>query len=441
MPRGGSVSATAICKGGIVERDLKCLWHPFRQAKTAPRPIHLDKAEGAYLYGNEGKKIFDGISSWWVNLHGHAHPHIAKRLMETMGDLDQVVFADFTHMPAVELAETLLRLLKMKTGRVFYTDNGSTAVETALKMAIQYWVNLNPTFAPCKILCYENGYHGDTFGAMSVAGTKTFNTPFLPYLFEVHVIPAPTKGKEEVSLASLKQFLDKGGAACFIFEPYLQASGGMILHSLEVLDEQLRICREAGVLTIADEVMTGFGRTGKLFACDNLKNKPDFYCLSKGLTNGLLPLGAVVCSEQIYQGFWSDRPNHALLHGHTFCGNALACAAALGSLELLVRDHCEEQRRMIEKKHKAFKTSCEGNPWLVRCEVAGTVMILEYRGENQGSYFASKAQWLSQYFMKHQIFVRPLGNTLYLMPPYCTTAEELDRIYACIEMSWRNYGR
>ncbi len=418
----------------LVQRDQRCVWHPYTQSSTANLPIPITRAKGAYLYDDQGRQYFDAISSWWIMAHGHAHPAIATRIAHQVQHLEQVVFADFTHIGAVELAERLLDLLHMPQGRVFYSDNGSTAVETALKMALQFWHQTSSKKARTKVICFEKAYHGDTFGAMSAAGRTSFNRAFWPYLFEVQTIPTPQIGNEERSINQLKHLLAADDVACFIFEPLLQGAAGMLTHSKEGLDTLLALCQQQHVLTIADEVMTGFGRTGPLFACDVLKAKPDITCLSKSLTGGFLPLGATVCSEEIFERFVSDNPHHTFLHGHTFCANALACAAALASLDLFVQPACAQQRWAIEQQHRVFQTQWQHHPRLVRCEVIGTILVVEYRDgpQTQAAYFSPLKERLKSYFLKHHIYVRPLGNVLYLMPPYCASSSDLAECYACI---------
>lgn len=421
----------------LIDTDKRCIWHPYTQAKTAPLPIPLHRASGAYLYSPDGTRYFDAISSWWVTTHGHSHPYIAEAIANQAKHFDQAVFADFTHAQGVLLAERLLSALNKSSGKVFYSDNGSTAVETALKMAIQYWFNKaksDHTHAKRKtIVCFENGYHGDTFGAMSSSGQTPFNTPFHPYLFSIETIPPPVADNADISLNRLKKLLKEGAVAAFIFEPVIQGAAGMKIHSAEILDTMLSLCREHGTLTIADEVMTGFGRTGPLFACNRFKTQPDITCLSKGLTGGFLPLGATVCTQEIYDAFYSDSLVHAFLHGHSYCGNPITCAAALASMDLYDKPDCLSKRQRIEKQHRVFVKTWGTHPSLKRCEVIGTILVLEYfSAGKEAGYFSSLKARLASHFLKQGIYVRPIGNVLYFMPPYCTEDHELDSIYAAI---------
>ena len=398
------------------------IWHPFTQMQTARTPIPIARGSGIYLYGEDGKRYLDGISSWWVNLHGHAHPYIVEKIKAQSDKLEHVIFADFTHAPAVELASRLMPLLPGDMAKLFYSDNGSTAVEVALKIALQYWYNqkINRT----KVVCFKNSYHGDTFGAMSAAGRNSFNQPFWKQLFDVESIDPPIKGQEEKSLQQLQVILDKGEVACFIFEPLILGSGGMIIYSGSMLERLIQCCHAHGVLTIADEVMTGFGRTGTLFACEQIQAKPDLICLSKGLTGGFLPLGATACTEKIFNAFLGSHFHQAFLHGHSYTGNPLACSSALASLDLLLEPSCFEQRAMIASSHQAF---CEAwHPRFKRCESIGTILALEYISE------ISIRDRLYDFFLSQGLLLRPLGNVVYVMPPYCIQKEELEWIYSQI---------
>lgn len=409
----------------LIEYVRDPIWHPFTQVQTARPPIPIVSAKGCYLYGEDGSRYLDAISSWWVNLHGHTHPYIVEKIKAQAEVLEHVIFADFTHAPAVELASRLLSLLPGKLSKVFYSDNGSTAVETALKMALQYWYNQK--IPKTKLVSFKNGYHGDTFGAMS-ASKNAFNRPFWKYLFDVVAIDPPLKGQEEISLAQLQSLLDQDDVACFIFEPLVLGSGGMVIYPPDGLNMLIACCRQHQVLTIADEVMTGFGRTGTYFAADQLSEHPDIICLSKGLTGGFLPLGVTACTEEIFNAFLSNDLSQALLHGHSYCANPIACSSALASLDLLLENHCSLQRQMIEACHQEFCNQWRLHPKLKRCEYLGTILALEYQVENP-SYFQPIRDRLYQFFLSKGILLRPLGNVLYILPPYCIQEDELKFIY------------
>lgn len=424
--------AKTVRTSSLLERDRAYVWHPFTRIGNESEPIPVVRAKGAYLHTEEGQAILDGASSWWVNLHGHTHPYIVEKIHAQAEILEHVLFAGCTHRPAVDLAEQLVQILPGKMGKIFYTDNGSTAVEAALKMALQYFYNKDCKTKRKKIICFSKGYHGDTFGAMSVSSKSEFTRPFWSHLFEVEYIDVPLKGKEEPLLLQLQAILRKETAACFIFEPLILGVGGMTIYPKEGLEPLIRACHEQGVITIADEVMTGFGRLGALFACDTLSEKPDMICLSKGLTGGFLPLGVTACKEFIYEAFASMDPTKAFLHGHTYTANPLACTAALASLDLLLTDECMQKREMIASSHEAFCRKWHIHPRFKRCESIGTILVVEYASDDSRSYFHSLRDELYNYFLEHNILIRPLGGVLYIMPPYCITTDELQYIYDVI---------
>lgn len=406
-------------------RDLSCIWHPFTQAETAPPSIPIVKGKGVYLYAESGKIYLDAISSWWVNLHGHAHPYIIEKILHQANELEHVLFAGFTHPQAIALAERLLSILPSGYSRVFYSDNGSTAVEVAIKMAFQIAGNRK------QILSFQEAYHGDTFGAMAAAGKTHYNRPFWPYLFSVHSIAPPLPGREAESWGSFEIAIDTGKIGAFIFEPLIQGAGGMRLYCGKTLARMIKTCQAKGIITIADEVMTGFGRTGPLFACNRLGVTPDLICLSKGITGGFLPLGATVAKELTFKAFLSPDATRAFLHGHSYTANPLACAAANANLDLLLQPECTAARAMIESEHRQFQQEWEKHPKLIRCDVLGTILAIEYRTKKT-SYYHPLRQRLVDFFQDNGILLRPLGNVLYLLPPYCIAREELKKIYSAI---------
>ncbi|MFY7815110.1 MAG: adenosylmethionine--8-amino-7-oxononanoate transaminase, partial [Chryseobacterium taeanense] len=334
----------------LSKRDKAVNWHPYTQMKTANDIIPIVRGKGIYLFDDEGKQYIDAVSSWWVTLHGHAHPYIAKRVSDQLHTLEQVIFAGFTHEPAVQLSENLLSLLPENQKKIFYSDNGSTAIEVALKMCIQY--AYNQKHKKTKILAFKNAYHGDTFGAMSVSGRSVWTQPFGEMLFEVVFIDVPTAE----NLDDLTTFIESISheTACFIYEPLVQGAAGMLMHKAEDLSELMKVCRKQKILMIQDEVFTGFGRTGKLFAADHLSEKPDIMCFSKGLTGGTMPMGITSCSQEIFDEFLSDDQYKTLFHGHSFTANPLACTAALASMELLLQPETLENIELIVEKHSAF---------------------------------------------------------------------------------------
>lgn len=420
-------------KPSLSERDLSVLWHPFTQMKTAAAPIAIVKGEGAKLWDDHGKVYIDAIASWWMNLHGHAHPKIAAALTTQAQTLEHVIFADFTHRPAVELAERLLDKLPDNQSRVFYSDNGSTAVEVALKMCFQYWHNIGqPKY---KIIAFEGAYHGDTFGAMSVGGRSAFSAPFAPFLFEVIFVAPPVSGTENQVLTDFQAILEqyKGEIAGFIFEPLVQGAGGMRMYAPEPLDALLSLCKAYKILTIADEVMTGFGRTGKFWATDYLTQKPDIYCLSKGLTGGTMALGATTCTAAIFDAFWSDDKLKTLFHGHSCTGNPLACSVGLASMDLMEAAETWDNIGRIMSMHEAFGRRLSVYPNVLNLRQQGVILAFELADKEDTSYFNNLRDRIWQFFIERGLLLRPLGNTIYILPPYCITNEELEAVYAGIE--------
>ncbi len=417
----------------FVERDLSCIWHPFTQAQTAPAPIAIVQGKGSYLYSDSGKEYLDAISSWWTNLHGHANPYIANKISRQAKQLEHVVFAGHTHPQAILFTERLLQLLPSDYCRIFYSDNGSTSVEMAIKMAFQVKGKGK------KLLSFQHAYHGDTFGAMSAAGESHYNQHFWPYLFQVHSILPPFMGREEESWTQFEKAIITEDIAAFIFEPWIQGAGGMLVHSKKWLCKMIERCHQEGIITIADEVMTGFGRTGPLFVCNTLTPTPDLLCLSKGITGGFLPLGATVAKQFIFDAFLSDDPSKAFLQGHSYTANPLACAAANASLDLLITAECSAARHRIESQHLHFQKKWIRHPKLRRCEVLGTILAIEYKTEH-ATYHHPLKERLVHFFTMEGVLIRPLGNILYILPPYCITREELQKIYALIEITLEQWS-
>lgn len=407
------------------ERDRAVNWHPYTQMKTAEDAIPIVKGKGVYLFDDNGKQYIDAVSSWWVTLHGHAHPYIAQKVSEQLNILEQVIFAGFTHEPAIKLSENLLELLPENQQKVFYSDNGSTAVEVALKMCIQY--SFNKGLKKSKILAFKNAYHGDTFGAMSVSGRSIWTIPFAEMLFEVIFIDTPTTENLENLKSQIKAFHQE--LVCFICEPLVQGAAGMLMHRAEDLDQLMQYCRAQKILIIEDEVFTGFGRTGKLFAADHLSVQPDIMCFSKGLTGGTLPMGITTCSNEIYNAFLSDDQCKTLFHGHSFTANPLACTAALASMELLLNEETQSNIQRISAQHFQFSTVLKQHPQIENIRQTGTILAWEIKNDQQTSYFNEIGKKLYHEFLLRGIIMRPLGNVMYLVPPYCITAAELDFIY------------
>lgn len=409
----------------LQERDRAVNWHPYTQMKTAEDAIPIVKGSGIYLYDEDGKKYIDAVASWWVTLHGHANPYIAQRVSEQLNTLEQVIFAGFTHEPAIRLSENLLKLLPENQEKVFYSDNGSTAVEVALKMCIQFWHNQGKE--KTKILAFKEAYHGDTFGAMSVSGRSVWTKPFGEMLFEVIFIDPPTSENIEDLKSIIKNHAEE--IACLIYEPLIQGAAGMLMHKAEDLSELMKFCRESEILMIQDEVFTGFGRTGKLFAANYLSEKPDIMCFSKGLTGGTMPMGITTSSQQIFDAFLSEDKYKTLFHGHSFTANPLACTAALASMELLLKEETLEKINAISQKHFNFSQVLKNHPKVENVRQTGTIIAWEIKNDEKTSYFNEIGKVLYHEFLKREIIMRPLGNVMYLVPPYCITPEELDFVY------------
>ena len=413
----------------LAERDAQVIWHPYTQMKTAGLPLAIAKGEGALLYDEAGQAYIDAVSSWWVNLHGHSHPYIAQKISEQLLKLEHVIFAGFTHQPAVDLAEGLLKILPETQKRIFYSDNGSTAVEVALKMAFQYWHNQGQE--KNKIIAFRDSYHGDTFGAMSVSSRSAFTQPFNQYLFDVLFIDVPVPGQEEECLKQLTNLAQQPDIAAFIFEPLVLGTAGMVMYAPEVLDKLISICREHEIFTIADEVMTGFGRTGKLFATDYLQNQADIFCLSKGLTGGTMALGVTSCSQQIYNAFLSEDKTKTFFHGHSYTANPIACTAGVASLELLFQPATQVNISRITEQHTAFLKKIQTHAACKVIRQTGTILALEFE-TGPTSYFNNIRDLLYTFALENKVLLRPLGNIIYILPPYCITAAQLEEVYAVI---------
>jgi len=415
----------------LVERDLKVIWHPYTQMKTALPPVPIVRGEGACLFDEDGKRYIDAVSSWWVNIHGHSHPYIAKKVSEQLNKLEHAIFAGFTHEGAVELAERLLAILPGNQKKAFYSDNGSTAVEVALKMCLQYWHNQGQTRT--KILAFKNAYHGDTFGAMAVSSRSAFTAAFDSLLFEVEFIDLP----DESNINDLKTQISnlKSNLACFIFEPLIQGTAGMLMYEPRYLNELMKHCRKEHILMIADEVMTGFGRTGKAFACSHVSEQPDIMCFSKGLTGGTMALGLTTCTQQIFDAFLSDDRLKTLFHGHSFTANPVACAAALASLDVFLENATIKNIERIESSHREFAGRIKNHPKIKTTRQTGTILAMEWETGDDTSYFSTLRDTLYKFFLAAGIILRPLGNIIYILPPYCITNDELHYIYSKIEQA------
>jgi adenosylmethionine-8-amino-7-oxononanoate aminotransferase len=424
----------------LIERDKKFIWHPFTPQKNMQSPVAIVKGKDTLLIDENGNEYIDAVSSWWVNIHGHANEYIAERLYHQALQLEQVIFAGFTHQPAVELAERLINILPGNFSKIFYSDNGSTSTEVALKMAVQFWWNQQSTTSPdvspftthysrTKILAFKNSYHGDTFGAMSVSDRSVFTLAFHALLFEVVFIDVPTKENFD----TIKNVVKKNGdeIAAFIYEPLVQGAGGMKMYDADLMNEILAFVKQKNIICIADEVMTGFGRTGKFFASEYMFEKPDIICLSKGLTGGTMALGVTACNDKIYNAFVNDDKLKTFFHGHSFTANPLACTAALASLDLWERNNCAEKINGISAKNKLFAeklNKANTKNKIKNIRLLGTILAFEME-EGKDEYLNDVSGTITKMAMNEGIYLRPLGNTVYIMPPYCITENELEKVF------------
>ena len=413
----------------LSQRDKKHLWHPLTQHKLAGDMLAIVKAKGAVLYDEQGKEYIDGISSWYTAVYGHCNEKITQKVAAQMQQLDQVVFSGFTHEPAIALSEALIEILPKNQEKLFFSDNGSTATEIGIKMALQYHHNLGNDRKV--LLALEEGFHGDTFGAMSVSGLSVYNGAFEDHFLKVLRLPVPVGKNNSEVIERLKKLISEENIAGFIYEPLIQGAAGMKFTDPEGMDQILKLCRENQILGIADEVMTGFGKTGKNFASEYMETQPDIICMSKALTAGLLPMAVTSCTRKVYDAFYADEISKGLFHGHTYTANPLACAAALAGIELLTSPEMQDHIQRIQNAHAAFKERLKEHPKVINLRHLGTIIAFELNVPMKR--YGSLRNRLFQHFMELGVFLRPLGSTIYIAAPYITTGGQLQKIYAAIE--------
>jgi len=420
----------------LIDRDRAHVWHPYTQMLTQPPLLPIVRGEGVYLYTEDGRKILDGISSWWVNIHGHSHPKLNEAIADQARRLEHVIFAGCTHRPAVELAERLLEVIPPGLTRIFYSDNGSTAVEAALKMALQYWRNRGDS-ARSQFIAMHHGYHGDTVGAMSASEDSIFTQSFDKLRFPVYRADSPYcyrcplgLQRSSCKIDCLRDLENKLSAhanevAAVLVEPMLQGAGGMIIWPPEYLAGVRKLCDRLGVLMIADEVLTGFGRTGRMFACEHADVRPDILCLSKAVTGGYLPLGVTAATEAIYEAFLSTDRSKTFFHGHSFTANPLACAVGIASLDLFGETGALERVAALEQRMRKWLEPCRNMPHVGDVRILGGVGVVELKSENDG-YLANIGPRLNAAFLERGLLLRALGNIVYFMPPYVISDGEAD---------------
>lgn len=412
----------------LSERDKKHLWHPLTQHKTSPETLAIVKAKGVMLYDEDGKEYIDGISSWYTSMYGHCNTYITQKVAAQMMELDQVVFSGFTHEPAIKLSEALIDILPENQEKLFFSDNGSTATEIGIKMALQYHFNLGNDRKV--MLAFEEGFHGDTFGAMSVSGLSVYNGAFEDHFIKVVRVPTPKGENNAEVLQKLIELISENNIAGFIYEPLVQGAAGMKMHDPDGLNEVLRLCQKHDIITVADEVMTGFGKTGKNFVSEYLETKPDIICMSKALTAGLLPMAITSCSMKIYNAFYSEEISKGLFHGHTYTANPLACTAALAGIELLKSDEIQKNIKEVIHSHEQFISMIKTHPKVTNARQLGVILAFELNVEMER--YGNLRNKLFQHFMKSGVFLRPLGNTIYILAPYVISKEELEKVYDSI---------
>jgi adenosylmethionine-8-amino-7-oxononanoate aminotransferase len=413
----------------MMQRKISPIWHPFTQHALQGEMTKVVRADGAYLFTEDGRRIIDAIASWWVVTHGHCHPHIVSAIRKQAQKLNQIIFAGYTHEPAEEVAAAILKLAPRGLEYVFFSDSGSTSVEVALKMALGYWHNIGEKRT--RIVVMEHSYHGDTIGAMSVGARGVFNAPYSPLLFDVTTVPFPQNGREQATLDALVVAVGDEQPAALIVEPLILGAGGMLMYPPWVLKEMKRICEAAGVLFIADEVMTGWGRTGTLFACEQADISPDIACYSKGLTGGSLPLAVTLCRGEIFEAHFSRDRRRTFFHSSSYTANPIACAAAKANLDLWQDPNVRARLVTVAAMQEQAIAPLREDERFKNVRRTGTITALEVMVPD-GGYLAGIGPKLLAFFAGRNLLLRPLGNTIYVMPPYCVSEADLGEIYGAI---------
>ncbi len=432
-----------------IESGRKHVWHPFTQMKTAPEPLPVVCGKDELLVLADGRQVIDAVSSWWVTLHGHANPVIAEAIARQAATLEQVIFAGFIHEPAAVLSERLSGLWGGHLTRSFFSDDGSTAVEVAIKLSVQYRQNTGEPHRT-QVIALDHAYHGDTLGAMSVGERSAFTAPFQKLMFDVIRMPSPvaasgptTAEHRQIAMETLGSYLEyhHNEVTALIVEPLVHGASGMLMWAPGALREIRDVTARYGIHLIADEIMTGFYRTGELFACRHEQVMPDITCLSKGLTGGFLPLSVTMCTEEIYEAFLSDDRMKTFFHGHSYTANPIACAAALASLDLLETEETRRRVKGIEEVHRSFLPAYQAQPGVADVRVTGTIFAVEFAEATPG-YFSGLGPKLYQFYLSEGVLLRPLGNVVYILPPYCISRENLEKVHRLIlkSLEWVREG-
>ncbi len=419
----------------LSNRDRKHLWHPLTQHKLTPEMLAIVKAKGAVLTDEKGREYIDGIASWYTAMYGHCNSYIIDRVAKQMRELDQIVFSGFTHEPAVSLSEKLMEILPGNQQKMFFSDNGSTATEVGIKMALQY--HFNQGNDRNIILALEEGFHGDTFGAMSVSGLSVYNGAFAKHFIEVIRIPVPLGFNNKKVLHQIKEIISKNRIAGFIYEPLVQGAAGMKMHDLDGLNSILKVCKDNDIICIADEVMTGFGKTGKNFASEYLEIQPDIICLAKSLTAGLLPMAITTCTQKVYEAFYSHEISKGFFHGHTYSANPLACIAAIAGIELLTSKEIQNKIADIIGAHSNFVSEIRDHKKVKNIRQLGVIIAFELDVEMER--YGNLRNLLFKHFMDEGVILRPLGNTIYILPPFIITNLQLQKVYISIKKALNKY--
>ncbi len=409
----------------LLAQDAQFIWHPLTQHKTAMPPLAIARAAGNYLYDFDDNPYFDAISSWYTCSYGHANPALTRAIKKQVDQLHHVVFAGMTHQPAVELSQKLLQILPDNQAKLFFSENGSTSVEIALKMAFQYHFNRGEK--RLAVVALEGGFHGDTFGAMSASGLSVYNGPFEDLLIDVVRIPAPTVDNVDTVLQQIDDIIASQQVASFIYEPLVQGAAAMQLNDATSLCRVIRRFRESGTIIIADEVMTGFGKTGTYFASDQIGNKPDVICLSKALTGGIMPMAITSCSLDIYDAFYDDETSRGFFHGHTYSGNPLGCAVASAAIDQLVGAPMQASIQRITTLNAVFAQQLKSHPMVNDVRCCGVILAFDLAVEMQR--YGNERNAIFQWFWQQGVFLRPLGKTIYIVPPFTTTTTQLSDLH------------